>query len=298
MQNQSEIALSFLQYLQLEKNYSEYTVNYYRIDIDEFYMFIIEQDIEGLHTVTYLDARLYLTKLYERNLAKKSIARKTSCLRSFFKWLMREQYVQENPFAQVSLPKKEQRLPQFLYEEELDTLFKSIKCDTALGMRDKALLEVLYATGIRVSECCGMQLQDIDFSLGTILVHGKGKKDRYVPFGKYAREALHMYINNARNKLVDHQKHECLFVNFRGDPLTARGVRYILTTLFNNACKDGKIYPHMLRHSFATHLLNKGADLRSVQELLGHSNLSSTQVYTHVTKEQLRKVYQSSHPRA
>ena len=298
MQNQSEIALSFLQYLQLEKNYSEYTVNYYRKDIDEFYMFIIEQGIEGLHTVTYLDARLYLTKFHEKNLAKKSIARKTSCLRSFFKWLMREQYVQENPFVQVSLPKKEKRLPQFLYEEELTTLFQSVTCDTPLGMRDKALLEVLYATGIRVSECCGLQLQDIDFSLETILVHGKGKKDRYVPFGKYAREALHMYINNARNKLINQQKHECLFVNFRGEPLTARGVRYILNNLFNNACKDGKLYPHMLRHSFATHLLNNGADLRSVQELLGHINLSSTQVYTHVTKEQLRKVYQSSHPRA
>ncbi|MGM9927504.1 MAG: tyrosine recombinase XerC [Bacillus sp. (in: firmicutes)] len=298
MQKRSEIALSFLQYLQLEKNYSDHTINYYRSDIDEFFMFIIEQNIEGLHAVTYLDARLYLTKLYDRNLAKKSIARKTSCLRSFFKWLMREEYVLENPFSQVSLPKKERRLPNFLYEEEMTALFQSIKCDTPLGKRDKALLELLYATGIRVSECCGLKLQDIDFSLGTILVHGKGKKDRYVPFGKYARDALHMYINNARNELVNQQKHDCVFVNFRGEPLTVRGVRYILTTLFNNACQDGKLHPHMLRHSFATHLLNNGADLRSVQELLGHSNLSSTQVYTHVTKEQLRKVYQSSHPRA
>lgn len=298
MQNNNEIVLSFLQYLQLEKNYSDYTVEYYRKDIDELYMFITEQSIEGIHTVSYFDARLYLTRLYDKNLAKKSIARKTSSLRSFYKWLMREQYVQENPFALLSLPKKEQRLPQFLYEEEVMSLFKSVNNDSALGKRDLALLEVLYATGIRVSECCGMLIRDIDFSLGTILVHGKGKKDRYVPFGKYASEALHTYINDARNELVKDAKHECVFVNYRGEPLSVRGVRYILTRLINHASRDGNLHPHMLRHSFATHLLNNGADLRSVQELLGHSDISSTQIYTHVTKEQLRKVYQSSHPRA
>ncbi|WP_042348933.1 tyrosine recombinase XerC [Bacillus massiliigorillae] len=298
MQNRDQIVLNFLQYLQLEKNYSDYTVEFYHKDIDEFFMFISEQSIEDLHTVSYFDARLYLTRLYDKNLAKKSIARKTSCLRSFYKWLMREQYVQENPFALVSLPKKEQRLPQFLYEEELETLFKSVKTDTSLGKRDLALVELLYATGIRVSECCGLQLKDVDFSLETILVHGKGKKDRYVPFGKYASQALHTYISSARNDLVKGVKHDCVFVNYRGEPLTVRGVRYILTRMFNNACSDGSLHPHMLRHSFATHLLNNGADLRSVQELLGHSNISSTQIYTHVTKEQLRKVYQSSHPRA
>ncbi|WP_019242319.1 MULTISPECIES: tyrosine recombinase XerC [Bacillus] len=298
MQTNDEIVCSFLQYLQLEKNYSDYTVEYYQIDIDEFYMFMIEQSIKGLHTVTYFDARLYLTKLYERNLAKKSIARKTSSLRSFYKWLMREKMVTDNPFALVSLPKKEQKLPQFLYEKEITALFNSIKVDTALGKRDLALLEILYATGIRVSECCGLTLKDIDFSLGTILVHGKGKKDRYVPFGKYAEEALHMYINDARNELLKHVKHDFVFVNYRGEPITTRGIRYILTQLINNACRDGQLHPHMLRHSFATHLLNNGADLRSVQELLGHSNISSTQIYTHVTKEQLRKVYLSSHPRA
>ena len=298
MKNKSEWLRDFLQYLQLEKNYSDYTIEYYQKDIDEFFMFIIEQSIDDIHTVTYFDARLYLTKLYNKNLAKKSIARKTSSLRSFYKWLMREQHVQENPFALVSLPKKDHKLPQFLYEEEVGILFKSVNTENPLGKRDLALLEILYATGIRVSECCGLLLKDIDFSLETILVHGKGKKDRYVPFGKYAKEALHIYISNARNELAKTQKHDYVFVNYRGEPLTARGIRYILATLFDNACKDGKLHPHMLRHSFATHLLNNGADLRSVQELLGHSNISSTQIYTHVTKEQLRKVYQSSHPRA
>ncbi|MGM9924142.1 MAG: tyrosine recombinase XerC [Bacillus sp. (in: firmicutes)] len=297
MQNKDELLQSFLQYLQLEKNYSDYTVEFYHNDIKEFYMFMIEQSIEDLHTVTFFDARLFLTKLYDKDLAKKSIARKISSLRSFYKWLMREEYVQENPFALVSLPKKEQKLPQFLYEEELESLFKSVKTDTALGKRDLALLELLYATGMRVSECCGMQIKDVDFSLGTILVHGKGKKDRYVPFGKYASHALHTYISSARAELVKSAKHDCVFVNYRGEPLTVRGVRYILTRLFNNVGNKG-LHPHMLRHSFATHLLNNGADLRSVQELLGHVNISSTQIYTHVTKEQLWKVYQSSHPRA
>lgn len=298
MKNEHEIVRDFLHYLQLEKNYSEYTIEFYQKDIDELFMFILEQSIDNIHTVTYFDARLYLTKLYNKNLSKKTIARKTSSLRSFYKWLMREGFVQENPFALVSLPKKDQRLPQFLYEEEVTLLFKSIKTDTALGKRDIALLEILYATGIRVSECCGMTLKDIDFSLGTILVHGKGKKDRYVPFGKYAKEALHIYISDARNEITGKKNHEYVFVNYRGDPLTVRGVRYVLSQLFKEASKDGKLHPHMLRHSFATHLLNNGADLRSVQELLGHSNISSTQIYTHVTKEQLRKTYLSSHPRA
>lgn len=298
MNNKSECLRAFLQYLQLEKNYSDYTIEYYQKDIDEFFMFIIEQRIEDIHTVTYFDARLYLTKLYNKNLAKKSIARKTSSLRSFYKWMMREQMVSENPFALVSMPKKDQKLPQFLYEEEVAVLFKSVNTENALGKRDLALLEVLYATGIRVSECSGLQMKDVDFSLETILVHGKGKKDRYVPFGKYAKAALHTYISNARSELIKNQKHDYVFVNYRGEPLTDRGIRYILGNLINDACRDGHLHPHMLRHSFATHLLNNGADLRSVQELLGHSNISSTQIYTHVTKEQLRKVYQSSHPRA
>ena len=297
MRTCQELASSFLLYLQLEKNYSDHTIEFYKKDLDEYFMFITEQRID-LHTVSYFDARLYLTKLYNKNLAKKSIARKTSSIRSFYKWLLREQYVKENPFAMVALPKKEQKLPHFLYEEEVTALFKSVDGTTPLGKRDLALLEVLYGTGIRVSECCGMKIRDIDFSLGTILVHGKGKKDRYVPFGKYAGDALHIYINDARNELMHGAEHEQVFVNFRGSPLTAKGVRYILSRLIGQTSKDGKLHPHMLRHSFATHLLNNGADLRSVQELLGHENISSTQVYTHVTKEQLRKVYQSSHPRA
>ncbi|WP_050614767.1 tyrosine recombinase XerC [Bacillus testis] len=297
MQGYDEAMLSFLQYLQLEKNYSDYTIDYYRQDINEFLLFISEQAINGLHMVSYFDARLYLTKLYSKNLAKKSIARKTSCLRSFYKWMMREEMVDENPFTMVALPKKEQKLPQFLYEEEIVQLLASIP-ETTLGQRNLALIELLYATGMRVSECCGLQIKDIHFALETILVHGKGKKDRYIPFGKYAANALHKYMNGARKELMKKAEHDYVFVNSRGEPITPRGIRHILKQTIEHACVDGKLYPHMLRHSFATHLLNNGADMRSVQELLGHENLSSTQIYTHITKDQLQKVYQSSHPRA
>ena len=250
--------------------------------------------------VEYFDARIFLTKLYERNLSKRTVSRKISCLRSFYKFLVREKVVSENPFALVTLPKKEQRLPRFFYEDELDTLFSSLNKETPMGLRDAALLEVLYATGIRISECCEITIQDVNFSLGTILVHGKGKKDRYVPFGHYAHTALIEYIQTARTQITSAKEklHSYLFISHRGDPLSVRGARYVLNECMKKAALKGKIHPHMLRHSFATHLLNNGADLRTVQELLGHSKISSTQVYTHVTKERLKQVYNSTHPRA
>ncbi|RFU71276.1 tyrosine recombinase XerC [Peribacillus saganii] len=290
---------SFVEYLQIEKNYSHYTIERYQRDIDEFYLFMNEQGIDDLKSLEFQDARLFLTVLHGRNLSKRTIARKTSCLRSFFKFLMREEIVKDNPFSLVSLPKKEHSLPRFLYEEELGRLFSSIDSTNPIGKRDLALLEILYATGARVSECCDIQLNDMDLTLGTVLLHGKGKKDRYVPIGEYARLAISSFLKDGRGALLGSKKsHSTLMVNFRGDPLTPRGVRYILSSLMNKAVEGSTLHPHMLRHSFATHLLNNGADLRTVQELLGHSAISSTQVYTHVTKEQLRKVYLATHPRA
>ncbi|PLS16666.1 tyrosine recombinase XerC [Bacillus sp. M6-12] len=289
----------FVEYLQIEKNYSHYTIERYQRDIDEFFLFMNEQGISGLQSIEFQDARLFLTILHGRNLSKRTIARKTSCLRSFFKFLMREEIVPDNPFSLVSLPKKDQTLPRFLYEEELSRIFSSIDASNPIGKRNFALIELLYATGARVSECCSIQLNDLDLTLGTVLLHGKGKKDRYVPIGEYAKEAISAYLKDGRGFLMASEKsHGTLMVNFRGEPLTPRGVRYILSSLMNKAAEGSKLHPHMLRHSFATHLLNNGADLRTVQELLGHSAISSTQVYTHVTKEQLRKVYMASHPRA
>jgi integrase/recombinase XerC len=299
MENVNVSLKLFIEYLQIEKNYSQYTIEHYQHDISEFIMFMSEQAIASFPDVQYSDARLYLTKLFEKKLARKTIARRISSLRSLYKFLLREEMILDNPFSLISIPKIEKRLPEFFYEEELEHLFKSCETKTPMGQRNKALLEVLYATGIRVSECCQIRLKDLDFSLSTILVHGKGSRDRYVPFGQFAKEALIQYINDGRQQLIEkNQSHDQLFVNFRGGPLTDRGVRTILNSMIDKSSLNGKIHPHMLRHTFATHLLNKGADMRSVQELLGHAFLSSTQIYTHVTNDYLRKTYMKHHPRA
>lgn len=290
----------FLQYLQVEKNYSHYTIEYYNGDILDFLLFMSEQSLYRLDEIEYGDIRLYLTKLFEQKLARKSVARKISSMRSFYKFLVREKLVETNPFAQVTIPKVEKRLPEFFYEEELALLFQA--CDVAepLGQRNRAILELLYATGIRVSECCNIQLRDLDMDLATLLVHGKGRKDRYVPFGSFAYDALETYIIDGRKKIINHHKkeHDFLFVNYRGGPLTTRGLRLVLNSILEKSSLNSEIHPHKLRHSFATHLLNNGADMRTVQELLGHSNLSSTQIYTHVTNDYLKKTYMAHHPRA
>ncbi|HLO12347.1 MAG TPA: tyrosine recombinase XerC [Pseudoneobacillus sp.] len=299
MENVNDSLKLFIEYLQIEKNYSKYTIENYQQDIKEFCMFMTEQSIGVFSNVQYSDARLYLTKLYERKLARKTIARRISSLRSLYKFLLREELIQDNPFSLVAIPKIEKRLPEFFYEEELEQLFNSCEVETPIGQRNKALLELLYATGIRVSECCQIRLKDIDFTYSTVLIHGKGSKDRYMPFGSFASDSLNRYIKDGRTKLLtNNHSHDFLFVNYRGGAITERGVRNVLNTMFDKTALTGKIHPHMLRHTFATHLLNNGADMRSVQELLGHAYLSSTQVYTHVTNDYLRKTYLNHHPRA
>lgn len=290
----------FIEYLQIEKNYSQYTIEHYHHDISEFFMFMTEQSIVGLNDVKYLDVRIYLTKLYDEKLARKTVARKISCLRSFFKFLVRERLVLDNPFALAFIPKAEKKLPEFFYEEEMEALFRACETETLLGQRNKALLELLYATGMRVSECSQIRMKDLDMYLSTVLVHGKGNKQRYIPFGSFAHDALQYYIDNGRQILLSKRDtpNDYLFLNFRGGQLTSRGIRLILDKLIEKSTLTGKIHPHMLRHTFATHLLANGADMRTVQELLGHAFLSSTQVYTHVSNEYLRKTYNTHHPRA
>lgn len=290
----------FIEYLQIEKNYSQYTIEHYHHDISEFFMFMTEQSIVGLNDVKYLDVRIYLTKLYDEKLARKTVARKISCLRSFFKFLVRERLVLDNPFALAFIPKAEKKLPEFFYEEEMEALFRACETETLLGQRNKALLELLYATGMRVSECSQIRMKDLDMYLSTVLVHGKGNKQRYIPFGSFAHDALQDYIDNGRKSLLSKRDtpNDYLFLNFRGGQLTSRGIRLILDKLIEKSTLTGKIHPHMLRHTFATHLLANGADMRTVQELLGHAFLSSTQVYTHVSNEYLRKTYNTHHPRA
>ena len=290
---------AFITYLQIEKNYSPYTIEFYTQDINQFFHFMKDQVIDKLEDVSPSDVRIYLTELFSEQLARKTIARKISSLRSFYRFLLREKVVENNPFSAVSIPKLEKRLPDFFYKEELQQLFLSCDTNTPLGLRNKALLELLYATGIRVGECTKIQLSDIDFSVSTVLVRGKGQKERYVPFGSFAHNALEAYIKAGRNKLMKNAStHSYLFVNYRGGILTDNGVRDILNKMMNTSSSQGKIHPHKLRQSFATHLLANGADMRTVQELLGHAFLTSTQIYTHVTNEYLKKTYMSYHPRA
>ncbi|MCJ8006254.1 tyrosine recombinase XerC [Lederbergia wuyishanensis] len=295
-----ESVYSFIEYLQIERNYSEYTIDFYKKDIEHFALFMNAQGLKSFSDVEYFDARLYVTELYNQKLARASASRKISCLRSFYKFLLREGLVKENPFSLIIQPKTGIKIPSFFYEEEMNLLFEACMESTSLNIRNLALLELLYATGIRVSECANIQLKNVDFDFSTILVKGKGRRERYVPFGSFANEALQNYIQNGVRKelLKGREDHQYLFVNSRGGPLTDRGIRHILKTVIESASLTGKIHPHMIRHSFATHLLNNGADMRTVQELLGHSHLSSTQVYTHVTKEHLRSTYLNHHPRA
>lgn len=295
-----KLTTEFLKYLKVEKNASPYTVRFYLDDLNSFAQFSLDQKIDDLEEIDLAIVRKYLTILYEQKLARRSVARKISSLRSFFRFLEREKYVTTNPFMLIHLPKREDALPTFLYKQELSELFKTSDLSTSLGQRDQSLLEVLYATGIRVSECQLLDIEDIDFSIGVMLVQGKGRKERYVPFGAYAAQALETYLENGRKELQykNSETTRAVFLNSKGKRLTDRGIRYVLTQLVKKTATTMQLHPHMLRHTFATHMLNAGADLRSVQEFLGHERLSTTQVYTHVTKDRLKEVYMNAHPRA
>ncbi len=282
----------FLRYLEIEKNYSPHTLLNYRIDLRDFGAFCAGQDPGA---VGYLEIRKYLALLKERKLTARSVARRLSCLRSFFNFLCREGLVKHNPVSGVSTPRLDRHLPEFLTEEEVTRLFDSSpgaeKTESA-RLRDRAILEVFYSTGMRISELAGMKLAAVDFIGGVVKVLGKGRKERIVPIGEPALRALNAYLEKR-----DSRRDE-VFLNSRGGPITARGVRMVVDRYFRLAGMRRGVSPHTLRHSFATHLLNRGADLRSVQELLGHANLSTTQIYTHLTTERLKAVYDKAHPRA
>jgi len=291
MDFQSEIA-NYLNYLTYEKRYSLHTIQSYERDLQDWAAFCQSRPTA--------DVREYLALQFERKMARASISRKLSALRSFYDFLLRVGLASSNPFAHLKGPKAAAMLPQFFYEEEISAIFEAIPIGTTLGDRNYALLELLYGTGIRVSECVGLRLSQLDLEAGTLLVHGKGGKDRYLPLGEFVVQPLGVYLKKSRPKLLKKSNIETdiLFLNHLGTALTDRGVRHILKLLTTKAAKTMNLSPHKLRHSFATHLLNGGADLRSVQELLGHDHLSSTQIYTHVSKEQMKLVYDMSHPRA
>jgi len=288
--------LQFLDYLKAERNASPYTVrNYYR-DLGNFAGFARESGVRTPVKAEKILVRSYLNKLNEHKYARTSIARNMSALRSFFRYLMREEIVGKNPAALISSPKLDKRLPAFLTLEEAEKLVESPDITRPQGQRDRALLELLYASGMRVSELVSMNINDINLDTHEIRVWGKGAKERIVLIGNAASRALDEYMRNGRRVLLGDKKTSALFINRYGERLPARRVQKLLKRYALAINK--RVHPHKLRHTFATHLLDGGADLKVVQELLGHADLTSTQIYTHVTQGRARKIYLSAHPLA
>ncbi|OIO33495.1 MAG: tyrosine recombinase XerC [Candidatus Omnitrophica bacterium CG1_02_40_15] len=283
----------FINYLEIEKNASYHTVTNYKIDLRGFSESIKDKPIEQ---VTYLDVRLFLARMKEKNFSKSSVARKMACLRSFFKFLYREGYIKSNPAESLSTPKIDKKLPLFLSTDDAVKLLESPDSSDVIGLRDRAILETLYSTGIRVSELVGLDKEDIDFISGVLKVAGKGKKERLVPIGDKALRAIKAYFEKI--KVIDINENKPVFLNKSNRRASDRAVRRIVHKYIRKTSLNENISPHSLRHSFATHMLDRGADLRSVQELLGHANLSTTQIYTHVTTGRLKAIYDKVHPRA
>ncbi len=320
----------FLSYLEFEKRFSEHTAKCYGADLTQFGEFLIGRSEDGSPTAevvssahpeagpvtavvtqpkTGLDqlllsvevntVRAYLAFLNEKQYSKATIARKLATLRSFYKFLVKRERLSSNPVISIRTPKQEKKLPRFLEYEEVKRLLETPPMDTWLGARDRAILETLYSTGIRVSELVALNMEDVDFLGEVVRIRGKGKKERISPIGSSALQVIQHYMEfrNKRAQSNTNFDSKVLFVNKHGRRLSTRSVRRKMDKYLKMAGLDPAISPHTLRHSFATHMLNNGADLRSVQELLGHQSLSTTQIYTHLTTSKIKEVYQNAHPR-
>lgn len=293
---QIDQALNIFLGFQKTQNRSEHTILAYQTDLLQFFNFAaaetgVDWETLALANIDVYVVRSYLGLLADHGLARKSVARKLAVLRTFFKFMCREGIISKNPVQKIASPKLGRRLPQFLYPEQMDALFQSADCTNLLGARDQVILELLYGSGLRVSELVGLDRGDIEYDVGLVRVFGKGGKERVVPLTQPALQALRNYL-----KLRNDQG-KALLINYQGTRLSPRSVRRILDKMVAKVSLALHVHPHMLRHSFATHLLDGGADLRSVQELLGHSKLSSTQIYTHLTREKLKEVHANAHPR-
>jgi len=293
-----ELLRHYVNYLAVERQASPYTVRNYKHDLRYFLEFLNKERVTTFEDVDRFLLRRYIATLLEQGFEKASIAAKLSALRSFYRYLMRENIVSSNSPLIVSSPKLERHLPSFLSSDEVDTLLEGPDTSTPLGQRDKAMLELLYAAGLRVSEIVGIDVVNVNLEAREIRVWGKGSKERMVLMGKPAAAALDLYLRDSRKRLLGNYRTQAVFVNRYGRRLSERSVQKVIKRYALETGLDKKVHPHMLRHSFATHLLDGGADLRVVQELLGHASLSSTQVYTHITQRQARKVYLKAHPRA
>lgn len=298
------LADEFLIYLKVSNHYSKHTLESYGLDLRQFIQFVQDEQVSEPEDVDHLLLRKYLTHLKQADLAKTSITRKIACLRSFFKYLCRQGYLQNNPVKQVASPRREKRLPEFMYPDEVNALLTMPDLSKNLEIRDQAILEILYSSGLRLQEIVNLKLEDLDLSRGYLRVFGKGSKERLAPLGGVAQRALQCYLMKVRPILLaklpsDSVVQNNVFLNYRGTRLSGRSIqRMVLKYLKKLILLKRNISPHTFRHTFATHLLGNGADLRVVQELLGHADISTTQIYTHITKERIRSVYLKSHPRA
>lgn len=286
----------FLEYLRVQKNYSTYTLINYEKDLEEYSFFLKEKKFM-YNSMDYKKCTEYLLFLDSKNLKKTSISRRLSSLRTFYKFLVLDNHVDSNPFLLVSSPKKEKRVPKFINYSSIEEIFNIPNIKTKEGQRERVILEILYGSGIRVSELVNIKIKDIDFNNKTILIFGKGSKERIVSFGEPALDAINMYMNDSRKQYLGNKNSEYLIVGKEEEKLTTRRIEQIINSLIDKTSIKMNITPHMFRHTFATHLLDNGSDLIAVQELLGHESLSSTEIYTHISNEHLRDVYMKCHPR-
>jgi integrase/recombinase XerC len=287
----------FLDFLRHEKNASVHTISGYRRDLIQFAGYLEERGLR-LRQVDNVHIRGFMAQLHERRLKKSSLARKLAAIRSFFQFCLKKKWISENPARVVATPKQEKLVPSFLSEEEMAGFLQVPPSRKPLDLRDNAVLEFLYATGIRVSELVGISLEDVHSEERLVRVRGKGKKERLVPFGRMAQERLAAYLRARPELLQDRIGERALFLNYQGRRITTRSVERIVDKYIRLTAVKRKISPHSLRHSFASHLLSRGADLRVIQELLGHESLATTQKYTHLDLGHLMDVYRKSHPRS
>ena len=290
-------AREFLEYLRVEKGLAANSVSSYQRDLGAFLAFLHRQK-KAIRSVRRETIRQYLRSLYERKLAPRSVARHLVTLRNYFRFLTHEGQLDEDPTGEVEAPRVGMTLPKYLAASEVDVLLAQPDASTPRGSRDKAMLEILYATGTRVSELLGLRWEDFDVNLGILRCRGKGSKERLIPVGKSALRTLESYMRDARPLLAKGKANPYLFLNHRGGKLSRVAFWMLIRDYGRKAQIATPLTPHVLRHSFATHLLERGADLRSIQLMLGHSDISTTQIYTHVVKERLKQVYQEHHPRA
>lgn len=288
----------FINYLAVERGLAQNTLESYGRDLRQFQSYLHSSQIDIVKDSSRNTILSYLNSLQNKGRAVSTISRNLAAIKSFYQYLVRERYLEKDPAANLESPKLEKKLPKILSIAEVEELLRQPNTYTPTGLRDKAMLELLYATGIRVSELISLNISDINLDMGYIKCYGKGAKERIVPLGSIAAKCVQDYVNKGRPKLVRTYEEPALFVNHHGNRLTRQGFWKIIKRYAREANIMKEITPHTLRHSFATHLLENGADLRSVQEMLGHADISTTQIYTHVTKNHLKEVYDKTHPRA